>query len=437
MIRSFPRSTLAALLVVWGAALWPSPAAAQWRAPSNCSAVSQNTFVRDVMRDIYYWYREMPVLNPARYASPEAYLEAVRYKTLDSRFSYIGLREAEDAFYSESQYIGFGFGSAYVNDQLRVSQVFPDSPAAEIGLTRGDRFVEINGVTIEELAARGQLGGVFGASREGVTVEVVYERADGERVGGTMVKRVITIPTVTDTQVYTLEDGRRVGYLFFRNFVQPSVEALDAAFAVLKDAQVHDLVLDLRYNGGGLVSVAQHLSSMIGGPRTNGQLLAEYFHNDRNAFRNREIRFEEKGNALTLDRVFVITTGSSASASELVINALRPFMEVITIGATSYGKPVGQYGINFCDKVLYPVAFTLRNANGEGDYFEGFAPTCPAADDLDHQLGDRHEGSLAEALRFVTTGECTPAPPEESEPARRTRYVLPRKTGFDALVNAH
>lgn len=435
MKRRFDLVGVALLLT---AVLSPLPASAQWRLPTTCTVTSQNLFVRDVMSDIYFWYDRMPVVNPVAYSSPEAYLEAVRYLPLDARFSYIGARAAEDAFYSDSQYIGLGFGNWYVDGALRVVQVFPESPAAEIGLARGDRFVEINGRTVEDLAANGLLGGAFGDAQEGVTVQVVYERPTGERVAGTMVKRIITIPTVTSTQVYTLEDGRRVGYVFFRNFVQPSVAALDEAFTVLRDAQVSELVLDLRYNGGGLVSVAQHLASLIGGKRTEGQLLAEYFHNDRNSFRNREIRFEEKGQALTLERLFVITTGSSASASELIINALRPFIPVITVGSPSYGKPVGQYGINFCDKVLYPVSFTLRNANGEGDYFDGFAPTCPAADDLNHQIGDPAEGSLAESLTFIRTGACTPKPPEEDvvAPARAGRRALPRLTGFRLLVNA-
>lgn len=428
----------AALLAAIGA-LAPAPAAAQWRLPSNCSVTSQNLFVRDVMTDIYFWSEHIPPVNPVQYASPEAYLDAVRYLPLDARFSYIGARAAEDAFYSDSQYIGFGFGQWYTDGALRVVQVFPDSPASEAGLARGDRFVEIDGRTVEDLAAAGLLGSAFGPSLEGVTVDVVYERPDGERVQATLVKRVITIPTVTATQVYTLEDGRRVGYVFFRNFVQPSVAALDEAFAVLKDAQVDELVLDLRYNGGGLVSVAQHLASLVGGVRTEGQLLAEYFHNERNSFRNREIRFEGKDHALDLERLFVVTTGSSASASELIVNALRPFMPVVTVGTTTYGKPVGQYGINFCDKVLYPVAFTLRNANGEGDYFDGFAPTCPAADGIDRQIGDPEERSLAEALTFIRTGECTPAPPEEEEtsaPSRARRAGLPRATAFQSLVNA-
>jgi C-terminal processing protease CtpA/Prc len=138
---------------------------------------------------------------------------------------------------------------------------------------------------------------------------------------------------------------------------------------------VDDLVLDLRYNGGGLVNVAQHLASYIGGIRTDGQVFAEYFHNDKNAFRNRILQFEPKPGRLTLDRLIVVTTRGSASASELVINALRPFMPVVVIGDTTYGKPVGQYAIGFCDKLLAPVSFSLRNADGRATSSTALLPT--------------------------------------------------------------
>jgi len=182
--------------------------------------------------------------------------------------------------------------------------------------------------------------------------------------------------------------------------------------------------------------VAQHLASLIGGARTNGQVAFNYVHNDKiGSVLNKVTRFTNPENALNLQRLFVIQTRSSASASELVPNALRPFMPVIFIGDTSYGKPVGQYGLRFCDKILYPVAFSIKNANLEGDYFDGIAPDCQAADDATHQLGDPEEGSFAEALTYIRTGACTPRTTMESR-ALRLRPSMPRLAGWDALINA-
>jgi len=430
MLRT-PLACLVALLVNCAA---PAPARAQG-SPASCSTAGKNLFVRDVMTDLYLWYSEIPNLNPTSFESPEAYLEAVRYRRLDSTFSYITSRAANDAFFSESQFIGFGLSTTLNDLEMRVTQVFPESPASEAGLSRGDRIVEIGGRLVTALISSDQIGSAFGPSEIGVELDIAFVNQAGARREAHMVKRLVTIPTVSLTRVYNA-GGRRIGYIFFRNFVEPSYEALDNAFAELSTARVDELVLDLRYNGGGLVNVAQYLASYIGGVRTDGQVFAEYFHNDKNTFRNRILRFENKPLRLTLDRLIVVTTASSASASELVINALRPFMRVVVIGGKTYGKPVGQYGIAFCDKLLAPVSFALRNADGQGDFYDGFAPDCAAPDDADHQLGDPEEGSLKEALRVVTTGACSPrplAPQQKGDVQRRA----PRALGWQSLVNAY
>jgi carboxyl-terminal processing protease len=252
-----------------------------------------------------------------------------------------------------------------------------------------------------------------------------------------MVKRAVVIPTVSNTTVLDV-GGRRVGYIFFRNFVEPSFDALAEAFATLRAGGATEVVLDLRYNGGGLVDVAQYLASMLGGSRTAGQVFAEYFHNDKNRFRNETLRFETQAGAMTLQRLVVIATQASASASELVINSLRPFIPVVIVGDRTYGKPVGQYVMPFCDKILAPVAFQLRNADGDGDFFDGLPVDCPAPDDIEHPIGDAMEASLREALTVISTGACSApsASTEERIRAQRARSA-PKPVGWDSVLGAH
>jgi carboxyl-terminal processing protease len=111
-------------------------------------------------------------------------------------------------------------------------------------------------------------------------------------------------------------------------------------------------------------------------------------------------------------------------------------MPVTVIGDTTYGKPVGQYGLPFCDKVLVPVAFSLKNVNNEGDFFDGIAADCAATDDITHQLGDPAEASYAEALTVLRTGSCSPRAEETSRAQRAMRRALPRLTGWAAILNA-
>ena len=413
--------------------LLPAPVLAQ-SGPRNCTTLIQNMFVRDVLDEYYFWYQELPRLNPANFASPEDYLDAARYRPLDQTFSYITSRAANEAFYGESQFVGFGFSTQISEQEMRVLQVFPESPASEAGLGRGDRIVEIDGRSVQELIQTGEIGVAFGPSEPGLSSSIVLRSRNGETRRATMTKRVVTIPTVSLTRTFRV-DGRTVGYLFFRNFVTPSYQALDDAFAALKEAGATELVLDERYNGGGLVDVAVHLGSLIGGVPTQGRVFATFQHNDKNSDLNEDLRFETApAQALDLSRLVVITTRSSASASELIINSLRSYIPVVVIGDSTYGKPVGQYGFPFCDKVLAPVAFKLVNADGQGDFFGGIEPTCRAGDDIEHDLGSAEEASLAEALTYIRTGACSTT---STTRALRASSPAPRAVGWQSLVNAH
>ena len=140
-------------------------------------------------------------------------------------------------------------------------------------------------------------------------------------------------------------------------------------------------------------------------------------------------------NAKNLDEIV-----AAAEGCELIINGLRPFMNVTVVGARTFGKPVGQYNFDFCEKVLYPVAFVGENAAGEGDYFDGIPADCAAPDDLDHAIADTREASLAEALAFLRTGRCSGSSSAEAEVQAKERVELPEPYAGDAwrqLLGAH
>jgi carboxyl-terminal processing protease len=405
----------------------------------DCSVIGQNQTVYDALNYWYYWYRNLPAVSASTFATPEALLDSVRYRPLDNTFSYISTASSSQAFYGESQYMGFGFSMKFtVGYELRVTDVFPASPATEIGFDRGSEILTLNGKSIQKTYEDGEWGTIWGAEEAGYGVDVTFRNAAGEAKAGRLVKRVVTIPTVPLVTIHEA-GGRKTGYIVFKNFVEPSYAALDAAFARLRDASATELVLDLRYNGGGLVAVAQYLGGLIGGDRTSGEVFAQYVHNDKRSAQNNSIRFTRPAAAFPLSRLVVITTRSSASASELIINALRPYMPVIVVGDNSYGKPVGQYGIAFCQKMLWPVSFSVQNSLGQGDYYDGFVPTCRAADDLSHPLGDPNEASLATALNYVATGSCPAAAAQASADRDRPgpRIRAHAENGWQALKVAY
>jgi C-terminal processing protease CtpA/Prc len=388
---------------------------------TSCSTAGQCAFVRDVLQSYYYWYKELPSPDVGSFPSPEAYLEAVRYRPLDSSFSYIMPKAASDAFYSESQFIGFGITWVRTGElEMRVAAAFPGSSAGEAGMDRGDTLVSIGGKAVADLLRTGEINTIFGPEQVGYTLDFAWRSLSGASRSATLTKRLVTIPTVSQTAV--LDDGPfRVGYVHFRNFVTPSVEALSTAFTQLRDAGATELVLDLRYNPGGYLSVAQHLASLVGGDPLVDRVFAQLTHNDKQTARNTSYRFEAKPQALGVTRLVAITTRASASASEAVINGLRPYMDVKVVGDATYGKPVGQYSFDFCEKVLFPVAFLLTNARGEADYFDGIPADCAAADDVDHALASPQEASLAEALYVVRNGRCSGRAAAQAEVQARFR----------------
>ena len=419
------------------ALLCPWTALAQ-NPPASCTTTSQNLWVRDQLNTYYYWYQFLPAgVNPASFNSPEAYLEAVRYRPIDNTYSYITSPRRTTRSTATASSSATASAIRRRRNEIRVLQVYDDSPASEAGLVarrshhRGQRPDRGGDGRQRHDRQRLRRGG-----RRRRHDDRVRHAVRASAASARMVKRLVTIPTVSLTRVVEV-DGRKVGYLFFRNFVRPSTAALNDAFAALKTAGATELVLDLRYNGGGLVDVAVHLASLIGGARTNGQVMLNYVHNDKIGPQlNKTTRFTNPEQALNLQRLVVITTRGSASASELVINSLRPYMPVTIIGDTTYGKPVGQYGLRFCDKVLEPVAFSIKNANHEGDFFDGIAVDCAAGDDNTHQLGDPAEASFAEALTFIRTGACSAARGDAKRARCACRSSSSRPTGWAAILNA-
>jgi C-terminal processing protease CtpA/Prc len=373
----------------------------------DCSVGGQNATVRSTLRDIYYWYRELPDPDPKSFTSPEAYLEAVRYKPLDTHYSFIAPRAATQQFFNEGQDVGLGLPYRIVSStEMRVVDTYPGSPAGDAGIERGAYILEVNGQPIASVIASGNISAAFGPKEAGVTVSLRFRDMSGVEHAVTMTKRVFTLPNVYQVRTFA-SGGRAVGYFAFHDFINPSNAQLDAVFSQFKAAGVNDLVLDLRYNGGGLITVAQRLGGLIGGARTQDQPIGMLVFNDKHQEMNQTFKMANPPQALGLDRLAVIATGGSASASEMIINGLRPFMPVTVVGSTTYGKPVGQLTTDFCDKTLFPVAFKSVNARGEGEYFDGIPADCSAPDDLDHALGDGAEASLAAALEFLRTGRCS------------------------------
>jgi carboxyl-terminal processing protease len=373
---------------------------------SDCSVSGQNEFVYRLMKDTYLWYNHVPDTDLSLFDSPEALLSDIRYSDLD-RWSYISDMDEYYAYYEEGKYIGLGFSLLYDSESgARIMFVYNDSPAHNSGLARGDRLVEINGMTIEEVEAEDTWDTVFGEDIEGVQVTLLIEKPDESRQELLLVKETVEINTVLHHDV--LEIGnKKIGYIVFTRFLMTSLEELTPVFTRFKNEGVDELILDLRYNGGGRVVVAKYLADLIAGENADDMIFQKYIHNDKYRDWDDVITFSRYPVSLNLSRLIVIATNKTASASEMLVNGLKPFLDVVVVGGATTGKPVGMYGHDFCDKHISPIEFKVANANDESDYFSGINPACVSDDDFERQLGDIEEDALKEALYYIAMDECS------------------------------
>lgn len=402
----------------------------------GCSAKGQKQFVLSSMRHWYFWNDALPnKVNIGDYDTPEDLLAYLTTFSPDDGtgnpidiYSYIDSAAADAQYFGAGQYQGFGFSYKLVaNDDARLLRVFADSPAAQAGLARGQRILELNGRTVADIdAAEG-----VDALLDTTPVEFHMQDTDGSEFTVSVDRDVVTIDPVPQWRIIDAGGGRMVGYVELAAFIGTAEAELDDVFAEFAANGVTDVILDLRYNGGGLVSTAELLADFLGGLVAENQIFSKtLFNPDRAKNNNRETLFARLGNSIGLSRLVVIATSNTASASELLTNGMEPHVEVTIVGDTTYGKPVGQVGLEFCGNVLRPTAFQTVNADDFGDFFDGLPADCPTADDLAVPVGADNDPNLVTALAYLDTGACPFVGPSTSVQTKPlvapTRYKLRR-----------
>lgn len=384
--------------------------------PDECSNTSQKEFVRDVLYAWYLWNDMLPAnINVENYSSPEDLVTRVTrdFGPVDSngqpldRFSFVNSAQADAAFFGEGQYEGFGFSRRTVaTDDVRLVRVFVDSPAGTGGLARGQRILSLNGRTIADLEANEGIDAFLDAND---TVDFEMRRLDGSEFTATITRDIVTINPVPQWRTIDAGGGRMVGYLELATFISTADPVFATVFADFQAANVTEVIIDLRYNGGGLVSTAELLGDYFGGLIAENLTFSRTeFNADRAGDNNSEEFFERRGQSLSLSSLVVIASQGTASASELVTNSMIPFADVQIVGDRTFGKPVGQIGIEFCEKIVRPTSFRTVNADGDGDYFDGLplGAGCDAADDLNIPVGDDTDPNIVKALGYLNTGAC-------------------------------
>jgi|WetSurMetagenome_2_1015567.scaffolds.fasta_scaffold00006_97 carboxyl-terminal processing protease len=362
-----------------------------------------------IMKAYYYWYNQMPVVDRNNYSDPYELLDAMMYKELD-RWSFVAdYQEFIDEM--EGTFVGHGIMVSLSSDnKARIAQIYKNSPLYSQGVRRSWIIKTINGYDLAAIMLAHNTEAyntAFGPSSTTVINDFVFEKPDGSTEIISSQKASFTLNSVIlyDTLWLDAAGTKKAGHLVFESFIEPSQQELQTAFSFFKSAGVTDLILDLRYNTGGYLSIAQQLASYIGGNTLSGKTFATLQYNDKFQEANETFKFLTTSYSLSLPKIVVITTRSTASASEAVINGLAPHINVALVGDTTHGKPVGMNGWPCGKKYFFwPITFKLINSIGTGDYFDGFLPDQLTTDDLTHDFDDRREECLKEAILYLKTG---------------------------------
>lgn len=442
------------------------------------SYLYEKFWLRSWSNETYLWYNEITDIDPANtdYPLPINYFEILKTDATTAsgaprdRFHFTYDTEEYDALVNSGASAGYGarmrvLDSTAPDREIVIAYVEVGSPAATAGLARGSEIIEVDGEPVADGDAAVLNAGLFpDGSGESHTFLVRDAGSTTTRTVSVTSAIVSSVPVHT-TRTENLANGESVGYVLFNTFgTRSAEEGLFNAFQSLQNQNVDHLVLDLRYNGGGFLDISSELGYMIAGSNTNGRTYENLVFNDKNPTTNPvtgatlsptpfystaqgfSVNEGTTLPTLNLDTVYILSTSSTCSASESLINGLAGInVNVVLIGTTTCGKPYGFYATGNCGTTYFTIQFRGENDVGFGDYADGFSPFegattvgepvdgCILGDDFNRNLGNSNEALFSAALNHIETGTCPAAPAADANQDRFKQFDVVNDFGDDDL----
>lgn len=363
------------------------------------------------MNDYYLWYKVMPTVVKDNYKDPYELLDAMMYKTLD-RWSFVMTYDEFIAQYTGT-FVGHGIRIGLDHSsQTRIVQIYNKADLYKHGVRRGWIVKTLNGTALAPIFIAGNAtayNNLIGPSQAGWSNTFVFQTPEGKDSSITTSKSTFTLNTVLAMDTLHLGSGI-TGHLVFDEFFTPANTELDSAFTYFRNCNITNLIVDLRYNGGGDMSILTNMASYLVGSGHQNATFLLLSYNDKHTDRNTSYIFNSAITPVNVSKIVFITSRYTASASEDLINGLTPFFNasgtnLVTLGDTTNGKPVGmlgkQYGTYY---YFFPITFNVVNSALHGDFFSGISPGKYVPDDVTHDFSDRNETCYKEALYYLEHG---------------------------------
>ena len=380
------------------------------------------------MKSEYLWYDETPDLDYLTYASAEELLDVMKVHEKD-KFSYITSAKRNAATQTATS-VTYGMRVS-TGDTIRVKRVYRGGSAKAAGVERADVISRIGDVTVTDEASADAAWDLTRDKTAGSTLEFEFARENLDEPFIAVLEAVeVSRETVDYAAVTTDANGNGVGYIYifeFRTRNDKTDDELRSAFEFFAERNVQTLIIDLRDNRGGSIKSVNTLGSLILGNEPAGSEFIDFRFSDLG-----EVIFENEGfttgyslnaeeYALAIERVHIITSHRTCSASEILINSLRGYVDVQVSGVTTCGKPYGFYSRYFEEKsVLFAINFQSDNVLDEGGWVNGLDATCVLPDFQIYPFGDNRDPHISSALGYLDTGACA-APVVVADTLARTR----------------